>query len=152
MKITMLTIVATGFGLAACSETPSNRPLSDAALADQVIREDAGPKKDGPQPDAPKPDGPATKQDTGPRPKNQYFPASAIWYKPIDTAPLHARSSQMISALQSAGGWGHGNRFRIDFSLVILDADNSTPMRSFTRNPAEHWLPGADLLSREKGP
>jgi serine/threonine-protein kinase len=38
----------------------------------------------------------------------------------------------MIAALRAAGGWGNGDKFQIDFSLEVLKADASSPMRTFT--------------------
>ncbi len=43
-----------------------------------------------------------------------------------------ANSATIISALSAAGGWGNGNKFQIDFSIVTLAADSSTPMMTFT--------------------
>ena len=35
----------------------------------------------------------------------------------------------ITSALATAGGWGHGNVFQIDFSMVILHADDTVVSR-----------------------
>jgi serine/threonine-protein kinase len=39
----------------------------------------------------------------------------------------------VIAGLARRGGWGGGGRMRIDFSLEVLKADASTPMRTFTK-------------------
>ncbi|HJT97719.1 MAG TPA: hypothetical protein VJ696_05330 [Rhodanobacteraceae bacterium] len=57
------------------------------------------------------------------------FPQGAIWNQDASAPSLkHPRSDEMISWLQSRGGWGTGaSDFRIDFSMTVLHADASTP-------------------------
>lgn len=45
------------------------------------------------------------------------FPANAVWSRDISHAPLNSNSSAMIAA---TGGWGSGNRFKIDQSIHVL--------------------------------
>jgi hypothetical protein len=56
-----------------------------------------------------------------------YFPATTWMYTDITTAPVHPRSAATTMWLEGRGGWGNGNRFQIDTSFVVLDADASTP-------------------------
>lgn len=62
--------------------------------------------------------------------EEQYFPSQSVWYQNIASAALDAKSAMIISALNSAGGWGTG-AMRIDFSIEVLKADANTPQRSF---------------------
>jgi serine/threonine-protein kinase len=88
-----------------------------------------------------------------------YFPADAPWYQDVSTAPVDAESSTVIGWLAGVGGWG-GGRMQIDFSIEVLEADASTPFRSFTRtgdffNPdcdfAPVPLPAGGTLEGENG-
>lgn len=65
------------------------------------------------------------------------------WYRDISNAKVAKNSKAIINWLKSqGGGWGRG-RFQIDFSMHVLRADQSTPMRSFT--PTEdHYTPDCD--------
>ena len=69
------------------------------------------------------------------------FP-NAPWYQDVSSAPLDAESSQVINGLQARGGWGTGT-MRVDFSIEILRADASTPMRTFDKND-EFYDPDCD--------
>jgi serine/threonine-protein kinase len=61
----------------------------------------------------------------------RYFPKEAVWYQDISGAPLDAESSTVIQGLSDLGGWGNGNVFQIDFSLKVLDLEESIEPRSF---------------------
>jgi hypothetical protein len=74
----------------------------------------------------------------------RYFSDDAVWFQDISGAPLDPQSATIISWLESAGGWGNGDRLQIDFSIEVLTADVSTPMLAFF--PTEdHFLPDCDL-------
>lgn len=60
-----------------------------------------------------------------------YFPADSPWSQDISAAPVDPESAAVIDWLASVGGWG-GGRMQIDFSIEVLEADASTPFRSFT--------------------
>ena len=61
----------------------------------------------------------------------------------VSAAAVDAQSSAVITWLEGAGGWGTGT-LRIDFSIEVLHADASTPVRAFT--PTEdHYSPDCDL-------
>ena len=62
--------------------------------------------------------------------RTDFFPQDAIWYQDISDAAPDPDSDRVIAALQ-AHVWGLG-RFQIDFSISVLDADASSPVRSFT--------------------
>ena len=70
------------------------------------------------------------------------FQANAPWYQDISNAPLDAESASVMAGLQARGGWGGGS-LRIDFSIEVLRADASTPMRTFTPN-GEFYDPDCD--------
>lgn len=72
-----------------------------------------------------------------------YFPKEAVWYKDYSKARVHPQSTTMISKLQQAGGWGLG-RMQIDFSIVVLQADATAPMRSFTKTQ-DFFSPDCDF-------
>ncbi|HYO11688.1 MAG TPA: hypothetical protein VE685_00660, partial [Thermoanaerobaculia bacterium] len=59
-----------------------------------------------------------------------YFPADSPWYQDVSAAPVDPESAAVINWLASVGGWG-GGRLQIDFSIEVLEADASTPFRSF---------------------
>jgi len=71
-----------------------------------------------------------------------YFPAEAVWYRDVSTASLDPQSAAVIAYLDRVG-WGLG-RMQVDFSIEVLTADASTPLRAFT--PTEdHFRPDCDL-------
>src|SRR5262245_49654865 len=59
------------------------------------------------------------------------FPREAIWYRDISSAAADPRSDGIIRWLESAGGWGNGGVFQIDFSIEVLRAGSDTPLREF---------------------
>jgi hypothetical protein len=74
----------------------------------------------------------------------QYFPPNSVWTEDISLAPVDARSPAIMAKLAADGGWGNGNFFQIDFSLVVLQANDTTPLRSFI--PTEdHYDPDCDF-------
>lgn len=71
------------------------------------------------------------------------FPAGSAWYQDISSAALDDESEEVITWLDQAGGWG-GGLLRIDFSIEVLRADETTPFRSFVATE-DHYLPDCDL-------
>lgn len=63
-----------------------------------------------------------------------WFTQVMPWDEPVDHLAPHARSAAMIAALAERGGWGNSNRFQIDFSITVLEADAATPLRDFEPN------------------
>jgi len=59
------------------------------------------------------------------------FPASAPWYQDVSQAALDPSSSDVISGLSTAGGWGNNDKFQIDSSIEVLAADASVARRAF---------------------
>lgn len=57
------------------------------------------------------------------------FPPGAPWNQDISAAPVDAQSAAVVGYLQGRG-WGLG-RMQIDFSIELLVADESTPLRTF---------------------
>jgi hypothetical protein len=57
------------------------------------------------------------------------FPPGAVWNQDVSAPALkHPSSDQMISWLQSQGGWGTGStEFQIDFSMAVVHADSGSP-------------------------
>jgi serine/threonine-protein kinase len=100
-----------------------------AALACGSTTGDGDPSRSGP--------GPA-----GPRPTSAYFPPDAVWYRDVSTAAVDPQSAAVIAYLDRAG-WGLG-RMQIDFSITVLEADTTTPLRAFTPT-ADHFRPDCDL-------
>ncbi|MCB1057190.1 MAG: hypothetical protein KDD11_16940 [Acidobacteria bacterium] len=74
---------------------------------------------------------------------DDYFPPWAPWYRDVSNAPVDARSPTVIGWLDGAGGWG-GGAMQIDFSFEVLEADSSTPFRSFTPT-GDFFTPDCDL-------
>jgi serine/threonine-protein kinase len=56
-----------------------------------------------------------------PPPFSFQFSAGAPWLERVDDLDVSPESDTLIDTLEAAGGWGSGNRFRIDFSLHVLD-------------------------------
>lgn len=55
------------------------------------------------------------------------FPPGSVWHQDVSQAPLAAGSAAMLSTLQGLGGWGNGDRFQIDFSMYVLQAEAGAP-------------------------
>jgi serine/threonine-protein kinase len=73
------------------------------------------------------------------------FDADNVWNQRVDTAALHPSSTQMLAALNAAGGWGTG-KMRIDFSINVLETATSTPFRTFIPN-TNFYSPDCDQVS-----
>lgn len=59
------------------------------------------------------------------------FSANMAWNESIEKAPKDSQSDTIIAALQQRN-WGAG-RLQIDFSIDVLCAEASTPLRTFTK-------------------
>ncbi|MBS1119616.1 MAG: hypothetical protein H6Q90_1844 [Deltaproteobacteria bacterium] len=71
-------------------------------------------------------DGPATGSG-GP-----FFEQPMFFNRDVSGASPASNSDTIISTLRADGGWGNGDRMQIDFGFDVLQADASTPRRSFT--------------------
>ncbi len=65
----------------------------------------------------------------------------------VDVVDAHVAedSSSQIGAVRAAGGWGNGDRFRIDFGMTVLHATSSTPTRMFTPDEQFFLDPDCDM-------
>jgi serine/threonine-protein kinase len=70
------------------------------------------------------------------------FEAPNAWTVDVSTLPKSGTSDGIIQALSAAGGWGTGT-FRIDFSIEVLEANASTPFRTFTTT-GDFYSPDCD--------
>ncbi|HSD28937.1 MAG TPA: hypothetical protein VLL75_16675 [Vicinamibacteria bacterium] len=102
-----------------------------AALACGSAPGDGGPPGTSP---APPPTSPAATA--------AYFPPAAVWYRDVSAAALDRQSAAVIAYLDRVG-WGLG-RMQIDFSIEVLAADATTPLRAFTPTQ-DHFSPDCDL-------
>lgn len=66
------------------------------------------------------------------------------WNKDVSSLAPSARSPAILTALNSFGGWGNGNRLQVDFAITLLDADGSTPRRTITASPSGYCYGGPD--------
>src|SRR5690349_4335837 len=73
-----------------------------------------------------------------------HFPANAVWHRDISGAPLRSDSTTMIATLNSLGGWGNGNTFQIDFSMIINHAAPGALTLPITPEPG-YYSPDCDL-------
>jgi len=74
-------------------------------------------------------------------PPGRFFP-DGPWYEDVTNAALDPRSREVVDWLDGQG-WGTGV-MRIDFSIEVLEGDESTPFRAF--NPTEDFFePDCDL-------
>lgn len=71
----------------------------------------------------------------------QLFPPSSIWNTAVDTAALDSESATVISYLQA--NHTASARFQIDFSIKVLEAVDSTPLRAFTPS-GDFYSPDCD--------
>ena len=75
-----------------------------------------------------------------------YFATSMFFNRDVSTTAKASNSDSIIAALKSEGGWGNGNVMQIDFSLDVLAATNSTPMRTFTTT-SDFYSPDCDHVA-----
>jgi hypothetical protein len=91
-------------------------------------------------------------------PSKPLFDPSMAWNTSVESAAKDAQSDSIIAALQMRG-WGAG-RLQIDFSIDVLCAPESTPLRSFTKtdnyfpdecDDAQVPVPGGGHVEGEDG-
>ena len=73
-----------------------------------------------------------------------YFAEPMFWNRDVSRAALAPDSASIIAGLRATGGWGAGDRLRIDFSFDVLGADAATPRHDFTPT-ADFFAPDCDL-------
>ena len=75
------------------------------------------------------------------------FPPGAVWNEDVSAPSLkHQDSDELISWLQSHGGWGSGSAtMKIDFSMTVLHADASSPTAPVIGYPYDdYYVPDCD--------
>jgi hypothetical protein len=70
------------------------------------------------------------------------FEASNPWNQSIESAAVSPESAAIVQTLENAGGWGTGT-LRIDFSIHLLEADTSTPRKTFSQSNG-YYTPDCD--------
>jgi hypothetical protein len=70
------------------------------------------------------------------------FEAPNPWTKNVSAMEADADSDAIINWLDQHGGWGAG-ALKIDFGITVLEADDSTPKKSFTPTD-EFYSPDCD--------
>ncbi len=83
-------------------------------------------------------DGPELSSNAGP-----YFTSPMFWNRDVSGLPAASSSDATIAALRDEGGWGNSDKFQIDFSIDVLTADGSAPMRTFTKT-GDFYSPDCD--------
>ncbi len=78
-------------------------------------------------------------------PSGPYFSRPMFWNQDVSGAPVAPDSASILASLRASGGWGAGDRLRIDFSFDVLRADAGTPRRAFTPTP-EFFEPDCDRM------
>jgi serine/threonine-protein kinase len=75
---------------------------------------------------------------------NKYYQVNAPWFTDISQAALDSSSTQIIDWLALKGGWGSG-KMRIDFSIEVLESDNATSFKTFTKTD-DFYEPDCDFV------
>ncbi len=70
---------------------------------------------------------------------NNLFEQTEPWTIDVSALSADARSAAIIAALVDAGGWGAGNKFKIDFSLPVFMANASTPRQTISAKVGEPY-------------
>jgi hypothetical protein len=70
------------------------------------------------------------------------FQAPEPWSKDVSAETKDTRSDAIIASMDSAGGWGNGNKLQIDFSIPIFLADASTPRQTITAQAGNDYCYG----------
>lgn len=131
------------FGLFQACYTGPNTPQTDPACQSARLDDDADVDQDDFQIFQTCTSGPGVPARADCTPQSfLYFPRASVWYQDISQSPVDAQSNVVISWLQGAGGWGLG-RMQIDYSIEVLKADASAPLRTFTKT-ADFYSPDCD--------
>ena len=88
------------------------------------------------------PDGGTTTTTTA---HGRYFEQAMFFDQEVSGVAKAATSDATITALRAEGGWGNGDKFQIDFSIDVLTADSSTPMKQFTPTD-DFYSPDCDQM------
>jgi hypothetical protein len=112
------TLALLGAALAGCAEEDTS--TEHGGDAEQVASQGAA-LTSGSQPGSP----------SAVAPPGSLFTYAHPWTTDVSGASPHPDSGRIIDWISRNGGWGTGV-MRIDFSLTVLKATSSTPMRTFT--------------------
>jgi serine/threonine-protein kinase len=115
---------------------------SDASGTDAAAHDAAGkPEAGGGAPDA-------SPGACGPYGTGVFEPGTKNpWNEDVSCLPPSAGSQAMMEALAALGGWGPGlTRFQIDMGLVVLHADDSTPLVTLQK-PSNYGTPDCDDIT-----
>jgi hypothetical protein len=70
------------------------------------------------------------------------FQVAEPWTKDVSSLTKDANSDAIIAAMDSAGGWGNGNKLQIDFSIPVFASDASTPRQTITAQAGNDYCYG----------
>jgi serine/threonine-protein kinase len=79
-------------------------------------------------------------------PPAPYFPPGAVWYQDVSNAPVDPQSSEIISWLANAGGWGNNNKLEVDFAIRVVEANATTPFVPY-RPGVGFMIPDSDAIT-----
>jgi serine/threonine-protein kinase len=88
------------------------------------------------------PDGDGAGSDGSAVRSGPYFAQPMFWNRDVSGHTKAQNSDAIIASLQAAGGWGAGH-MQIDYALDVLQADSTTPMRTFSTTP-DFFSPDCD--------
>jgi len=75
-----------------------------------------------------------------------FFETPMFFNRDVSGDTKSSKSDAMIAALRSEGGWGNGDKVQIDFTISVLTANASTPMKTFTPT-ADFYTPDCDHVA-----
>jgi hypothetical protein len=103
---------------------------------------DAGSEAGAPGSDARAPDSGGS-PDSGSPTAGGIFEQPEPWTLDVSGAAKDARSTAIIAALDSLGGWGNGGVLQVDFSIPLFFGGTSTPRQTITASaPASGYCYG----------
>lgn len=70
------------------------------------------------------------------------FQVAEPWTEDVSALTKATNSDAIIASMDSAGGWGNGNKLQIDFSIPVFLADASTPRQTITAQPGNDYCYG----------
>jgi hypothetical protein len=70
------------------------------------------------------------------------FQVAEPWTEDVSALPKATNSDAIIASMDSAGGWGNGDKLQIDFSIPLFLADASTPRQTITAQPGNDYCYG----------
>jgi hypothetical protein len=83
-----------------------------------------------------------TDSESGTETTGGIFEQPEPWTLDVSAVAKATQSDAIIAALDSLGGWGNGNVLQIDFSIILLSGDASTPRQTITAEPGATYCYG----------